>query len=419
MPLFKPSKRVLGLVSALLFLTFLLGLYNTLPASAKPSITDKLNLNHPNSNPNLDPINQASDPPTESQPTDVNNARVLPKLLTLHSPNPNAPATYARLTRLADTSLLLSFTTVQGPQRILTVKRSVDEGQTFEPWGEVTRCEGDCGNLFLLELPATATHPAKLLAAFRNHDFDATHHITYFRITVCESLDGGRTWRYLSQADEKPAPMGLWEPFMRLRAGGVVQMTYSKELAPRDQDSISIESSDGGATWSAPRTVAGGEEPALRDGMTGIASTVDQASGRDALIMIFETTRRGRTFSLEAVVSYDDGESWGHRQEVYKTRDSGANAGAPQIAAFANGGLAVVFMTDEEVPERKWPRRAGIKVLFGGPLVDGAMSWGEKEPLAVCPRPAFWPGVYAVSETRLMALCDHDGGISGRVIEWI
>lgn len=164
-----------------------------------------------------------------------------------------------------------------------------------------------------------------------------------------------------------------------------------------------------------PRTITGGEEKRLRDGMTGIVATTDR--GQPALVMVFETTRRGTTFSLEAMLSYDDGESWGHRQVVFDGVPEGMNAGAPQIEAFANGGLAVVFMTDMDVTARKWPWNASVKVVFGGPLVDGKMEWHE--PADVFPNVSLWPGIFRLSDTQLMAVCEHGKAVRGRLLEWV
>lgn len=417
------NRKTLGLLSAALFVMLFLGLYETMTPTPsrprprpRPQVTDKLG--------------QASGPGPPGGPETVlhtsGHGHVLAGDLVLH----DSPATYPRLARLSDGSVLLGVTRFDPPARVLAVQRSVDDGRTFQPWGEVTRCAGDCDNLFLLEVPAPpeeekegegegAGEPRpRVLAAFRNHDVadDPARLPTYFRITVCESLDGGRTWAYLSQAAEKPAPNGLWEPFMRLGAGGEVQMAYSQELGPGDQDTVMRASRDGGRTWSGARTATGAGER-LRDGMTGIAPAADRGA-RPALVMVLETTRRPGAFSVEAVVSYDDGETWGHRQPVYAPARPGASAGAPQIGAFAGGGLAAAFMTDEDVDAdaRDWPRKATVKVVFGGPLLDGKIQW--RSPEDACPTPSFWPGVFGLSGSQLMVACEHEEGIRGRILEW-
>lgn len=409
------SRKTVGLLSAVLFMMLFLGLYKTMaPSPPRPQITDKLGLDSPG---------QASGPGPPAGQLHATTGHVLAGDLVLH----DSPATYPRLTRLSDGSILLGMTRREKKQpnqkvasRVLTVKRSVDDGKTFQPWGDVVRCDGDCDNMFLLEAPPahmdgerSVQQPPRVLAAFRNHDVDANRHHTWFRITVCESLDAGRTWRFLSQAAEKAAPNGLWEPFMRVGADGEIQMTYSQELEPRDQDTMMRSSRDGGRTWTDARTATGGDER-LRDGMTGIAATSD--GGRPALVMVFETTRRPGAFSVEAVVSYDNGESWGHRHVVHAPVQAKANAGAPQIEAFANGGLATVFMSDEDFETRDWPRKATVKTVFGGPLVDGKILWHSPED--ACPTPSFWPGVFRLSDTQLMAACEHKGSVRGRILEW-
>ncbi|KAJ9310564.1 CAZyme family GH93 [Paecilomyces variotii] len=312
--------------------------------------------------------------------------------------------TYPRLARLSDGSILSATTRREGPQRVLQVSKSTDGGHRFFTWGEVTRGNGDVDNLYLLEVA-----PNKVLAAFRNHDL-GPHGPTHFRITVCQSTDGGKSWSYLSQAAEKAAPFGLWEPFMRLGRGGEVQMTFSQEFAPEDQDTMLVVSHDQGKTWSKPVVVAGADER-LRDGMTGIADTRD--NGQDALVMVFETTRYG-TFCIEAVISYDDGVSWQRRQPVY-IPPRGRNAGSPQIASFADGSLAVVFMTDEEVQHCHWPGRAAVKAVFSGPPQHGKLHWTP--PTLVGPEASVWPGIMAIDEKSVLATYDH-GGPRGKLITW-
>ncbi|KAL2157260.1 hypothetical protein VTH06DRAFT_6300 [Thermothelomyces fergusii] len=329
------------------------------------------------------------------------------------------PGTYPRLCRLADGSILAGFTRfLPGGQRALTVVRSTDGARTFRPHGEVTRSSGDCDNLFLLEVPPGPGAPT-VLAAFRNHDLGGDGVHTYFRITVCRSADGGRTWSYLSQAAEKPAPLGLWEPFLRVAGGGgggEVQLFFSQELAADDQDTMVVRSADGGATWSARRRVTGAGE-ALRDGMVGLAEAEYEygccGGRRSALVLVMETTRGG-TFSVEAAVSLDDGDTFGSRHVVYRARD-GRNAGAPQIAAFADGSAAVVFMTDEdgEGPST-WPRGATIKAVLGTFRPGGTLQWSA--PQVVCDAASCWPGIVRIADDAALAAYESSSSIRGRIL---
>lgn len=312
--------------------------------------------------------------------------------------------TYPRLARLTDGSILSSFTRRDGNQRVLQVAKSTDNGRSFHDFAEVTRGVGDVDNLYLLEAA-----PGTVLAAFRNHDL-GFQGPTHFRITVCGSEDGGKHWRFFSQAAQKGAPMGLWEPFMRLGRQGEVQLTYSQEYAPDNQNTMRVLSHDHGKTWSKPVCIEGDKER-LRDGMNGIAATND--NGREALVMVFETTRY-RTFNLEAVVSYDDGATWQHRHEVYKP-PQGHNAGSPQITSWPDGSMAVIFMTDEDSAEVQWTKHAATKVVFAGPPRHGKLHWSR--PMVVCPKSSSWPGIMALDNHTALATYDC-GGARARTISW-
>ncbi|QKX55087.1 uncharacterized protein TRUGW13939_02179 [Talaromyces rugulosus] len=319
--------------------------------------------------------------------------------------------TYTRLARLNDGTILAAFAWY-GPDRLhgLKVSKSTDNGQTFMDISEIFRGKAEIDNPFLLEIA-----PNHVLAAFRNHDFAHPQGFTVFRMTVYESKDGGYTWTHLSHAVVKQPPLGIWEPFMRIAGGGVLQMTYSHEFAPDDQRSMMVISHDHGRTWSEPRCIEGVAENRFRDGMTGIVPTFDMQENLRVLVMVFETTRFRPNYNLECVISYDDGYTWHHRQPIYNP-PKGRNAGAPQIVVFGDGSMAVVFMTNDYAEKSKTGRQnAFIKVVYGGPPRGGKIDWSS--PAMVSEPPGFWPGIMALDSQRALAAYEH-GGPRVRSITW-
>lgn len=216
--------------------------------------------------------------------------------------------TYPRATRLQDGSILGVHTAFQGGANIISATRSLDHGVTWTPVSEITRGIGDIDNAFPVQLPS-----GKILCAFRNHTKDENGHYTWYRITICSSIDNGASWQFLSTADEvslwecsyflldelltfwKNGTTGLWEPFMRIARDGSLQLYYSLELARNDQDSIQRISYDEGSSWGSERTISGAGLEA-RDGMLGLAPYDDK------LIAVFETNEHG-PMAIKAVES--------------------------------------------------------------------------------------------------------------------
>ncbi|KAI1764641.1 glycoside hydrolase family 93 protein [Hypoxylon sp. FL1150] len=320
--------------------------------------------------------------------------------------------TYPRLARLSDGGILSISTYTDGSDRVLRVARSDDDGATFAVVGEVARSTGDMDNGYLLQLSS-----GSILAAFRNHDKDAAGAYTYFRISVCVSTDGGRTWTFLSQAAEQAATSngfnGLWEPFMRVGKDGAVQLTYSGELSQTNQETFRTLSRDGGATWTSPVNLGlHGATQQLRDGMQGIAATRDAATGQDALVMVFEV-KDGANFYLGTVTSYDDGNTWGSRNTIF--RPANHNAGAPQIATIG-GNLAVVFMTDQDwTGSLNWPAQADIKMIFSSELRNGQVTW-DSTTMEVSQDSSYWPGAFQKSADSIIAVYERGGIPHGKTV---
>ncbi|KAI2464167.1 glycoside hydrolase family 93 protein [Annulohypoxylon bovei var. microspora] len=322
----------------------------------------------------------------------------------------NSAGTYPRLARLSDGGILSISTVFSGTTRTLTISRSDDNGVTFSQIGTVAQSTGDLDNGFLIQLPS-----GTVLATFRNHDLDSNGAATYYRITVCSSTDGGKTWTFLSQAAENSANgyNGLWEPFIRIANNGALQLTYSGELSATNQETFRVISSDGGSTWSAPTNLQLHGSQQLRDGMQGIVSTTDAATGQAALVMVFEVNDNTHVY-LGTVTSYDDGNTWGSRNTIYRPSDH--NAGAPQIAS-AGDNLAVVFMTDEDraVSDIAWPGNADIKMIFSTELRNGQVTW-TSQTMHLSVDSSYWPGAFQRDANGIIAVYERGGVPYGKVI---
>ncbi|KAI1411800.1 glycoside hydrolase family 93 protein [Hypoxylon sp. FL1857] len=318
--------------------------------------------------------------------------------------------TYPRLARLSDGGILSVSTVVNsGNERVLTVFRSDDNGVTFSQIGTIASSTGDLDNGFLLQLPS-----GTVLAAFRNHDLNANRVATYYRITVCSSTDGGRTWAFSAQAAEQAANgyNGLWEPFMRIGNDGAIQLTYSGELSQTNQETFRVLSRDEGKTWTTPTNLHLHGDQQLRDGMQGIVSTKDAGTGQNALVMVFEINDNTHVY-LGTMTSYDDGNTWGNRDTIF--RPANHNAGAPQIASIGNN-LAVVFMTDEDraVSELAWPNKADIKMIFSTQLRNGQATW-TSQTFDLSGQSSYWPGIFQRDTNDVIAVYER-GVPYGKVI---
>ncbi|KAK3317054.1 glycoside hydrolase family 93 protein [Apodospora peruviana] len=311
--------------------------------------------------------------------------------------------------------IIAGYAAQDGNQHVLRAARSTDNGQSWIQLGEVTRGDSathDIDNAMPLQLPSSG----RILYAFRNHDKAATGRLqdgsvvfayTHYRITICYSDNGGLTWQFLSQVDERTANMapgmlnGLWEPFLRIaRDGTTLQCYYSAENDSGDQDNLMRYSRDGGKTWSAAIIVSGGDRDNARDGMTGVAEV--DASGK--LVCVFESYQDGY-FSINRVLSHDDGYTWGERARVY-TAAGGKDAGAPQVYNVG-GTLVTSFMTNEAVD---------VGHVDGGQMkvvtsTNGAQKWSSmgQDGTVTADAGSHWPGLYTIDESHFLALYSKDG----------
>lgn len=317
--------------------------------------------------------------------------------------------TYPRATRLSDGSLLGVYTAFSGGNNVITTTMSTDNGASWQTLGEVASGPSDANDIdnpYVLQLPSAT---GRVLCAFRNHSKDpSSGAYTYFRITITYSDDKGKTWKYLSTASQDPGPVnGNWEPFLRLAQDGSLQIYYSRENSAADQDTIERFSTDGGQTWTSPKTISG-TGITSRDGMTGVADV----SGSN-LMAVFESETNG-IFNILSITSADDGKTWSStRSLVYDSTGSGNSAGVPQIINVG-GTIVVSFMTSEDADLGSgggaYTSHTAAKVISSS---DGGKTWGNK--ITTSPEQSVWPGLVVVDSKSFLALSDHAGAKAQKV----
>lgn len=122
--------------------------------------------------------------------------------------SPTGGGTYPRLANVRG-AILAVYTAFDGDTHILTISRSTDGGKTFSAWGTVASGTGDLDNPDLIQLSN-----GNIICTFRNHDKNSSGDYTFYRITATLSTDGGKSWTYLSQVDQRAANAagrnGLW-----------------------------------------------------------------------------------------------------------------------------------------------------------------------------------------------------------------
>ncbi|KAJ7460738.1 glycoside hydrolase family 93 protein [Mycena latifolia] len=307
--------------------------------------------------------------------------------------DPAGGGTYPRLAHLKDGSVLATFTQFGGGKSTLTVTRSTDGARAFSAWGTITSGTSNINDLDNTYVAQLAN--GDIVATFRNHDKTTAGAYTFFRITASISHDNGKTWAFLSQVDTRTAQgvNGLWEPFMRIAAGGALQVYYAAENTGNDQDVLMRSSTDGGKTWTHNDCRRWCHDWARRDaGVHGLHS--------------------GRGGATSSVVSKDDGATWGERSQAFVPTGSQNNAGAPSVVTTTGGTLVVSFMTDEDT---QWVKGASMKILTS--LSTDPPVWGQKT--TVLGDGSLWPSMFfRVDGSNTAVGCADTKGVRCRSISF-
>lgn len=111
--------------------------------------------------------------------------------------------TYPRATRLADGTLLGTYTGSSKGESIIKTCKSTDDGKTWSDLGVVFQGIGDISNSYLLQLPQ-----GRVLCAYRDHTFNATSRNFTYSLKISSSDDNGATWQFISEPVVSIGPKG-------------------------------------------------------------------------------------------------------------------------------------------------------------------------------------------------------------------
>ncbi|MCC6343449.1 MAG: exo-alpha-sialidase [Bryobacterales bacterium] len=169
------------------------------------------------------------------------------------------------------------------------------------------------------------------------------------RIGVAESKDDGVTWNWLA---ELPTRAGdSFENYHELHAveaaDGRILVQIRNHNAANKGETLQCESSDGGRTWTAPRTI----------GVWGLPSHLLRL--RDGRLVMTYGYRR-KPFGNQARLSVDGGRTWGAAVTISSDGMSG-DLGYPSTVELADGELLTVWYELEAGSPRAQLRQARWK----------------------------------------------------------
>ena len=152
------------------------------------------------------------------------------------------------------------------------------------------------------------------------------------KIGVCESTDDGQTWRWLAEIPTRPGDQAL-KDYHELHAieaaNGTLIVQIRNHSATNKGETLQSESTDGGKTWSEPRSI----------GVWGLPSHLLKL--RDGHLLMTYGHRRA-PFGNQARLSADHGKTWG--EPVIVSGDGiGGDLGYPSTVELADGTLLSVW----------------------------------------------------------------------------
>lgn len=150
-------------------------------------------------------------------------------------------------------------------------------------------------------------------------------------VGACESTDDGKTWRWLSDIPARPGDsVGEYHELHAVEAGGGKIVVHIRNQNPQNNgETLQCESTDGGRTWSIPRSI----------GVWGLPSHLLRL--RDGRLLMSYGYRRA-PFGNQARVSVDGGATWSNPLTVSDDGFSG-DLGYPSTVELADGSLLTVW----------------------------------------------------------------------------
>jgi hypothetical protein len=151
------------------------------------------------------------------------------------------------------------------------------------------------------------------------------------RVGVCQSIDDGQSWQHLAEIPPRPGDRS--EEYHELHAVEAADGRLIVQIRNHNRanvgETLQCESSDGGRTWSVPRSI----------GVWGLPSHLLRlADGR--LLMTYGYRRK--PFGNQARVSEDHGRTWSAAMAISDDGEGG-DLGYPSTAQLADGSLLTVW----------------------------------------------------------------------------